>query len=255
MKSKGLLTKDSGYKLLSFLIVISLWKVLTLHFSPLIVPTMGSVLAEIHKILTSPDLYAMIPLTAGRLLAGLSLGVSLGLVLGILMGNFSQVKGVLSPLIGIMQTVPPVSWVVLALVWFGFNGKPAVFIVILSTLPVITINVCAGFRRIDKNLLEMASLYRFSKVKRLRHVILPSILPYFKSAFQIALGSGWKIAVMAEVLTTSDGIGGMIKLGRLNVEPESIIAWSILVVLLFYLSDFLIGKFLFRKETNYAATP
>jgi NitT/TauT family transport system ATP-binding protein len=52
----------------------------------------------------------------------------------------------------------------------------------------------------------------------------------------VALGSSWKIAVMGEVFTTSDGIGGMIKLARLNVEPENIIAWSIVVVMLFYVS-------------------
>ena len=93
----------------------------------------------------------------------------------------------------------------------------------------------------------MAYLYRFSSYKKVRHLLLPSVFTYFKSALKITLGSGWKIAVMAEVLTTSDGIGGMIKLARLNIEPQSIIAWSVIIVVLFYCSDMLIDKLLSRE--------
>jgi NitT/TauT family transport system permease protein len=170
-----------------------------------------------------------------------------GLIIGILMGSCQHIKGIASPIIALFQVIPPVSWVVLALVWFGFNGKPAIFIVVISTLPIIAINVCEGFSNIDSKLLEMAQLYHFSKKKCLVHVVFPSIMPYFNSAYKVALGNGWKIAVMGEVLTTNNGIGGMIKLARLNIEPENIIAWSIVIVILFYISDFLLEKLVLRK--------
>lgn len=198
----------------------------------------------------SQELLKMIFLTVIRLLIGLTIGVGIGLVTGILMGSSKIFKEILFPIIGLFQTIPPVSWVVLALVWFGFNSKPAIFIVVTSTLPVIAINIYQGISNIDQRLLQMAKLYNFSNKKRFIHLIFPSIMPYFNSAFKIALGSGWKIAVMGEVLTTSDGIGGMIKIARLNVEPENIIAWSIVIVILFYMSDFLLGKTFFRKEAS-----
>lgn len=235
------------YALLSFLLVLAVWKVLTLHFSPLVVPPINSVVKSLITIFTGEELYNMIFITILRLLVGLSIGVVLGLIVGVLMGYFKSFHGLLSPIVALFQTIPPVSWVVLALVWFGFNGKPAIFIVATSTFPVIAINVCEGISNIDNKLLEMSKLYHFSENKRFIHVILPSITPYFSSAFKVALGSGWKIAVMGEVLTTSDGIGGMIKLARLNVEPEYIIAWSIIIVMLFYLSDVILRKLIFKK--------
>lgn len=239
-------------RFLSLVLIFGSWKLLTLFFSPLVVPTIGSVFVKLYEIITTSALYEMIAITMVRLIFGLTIGVALGLVLGILMGYFPHFKGIVAPMIGILQTVPPVSWVVLALVWFGFNGKPAIFIVITSSLPVIAINVCEGIRHIDANLLQMAQIYHFSEKKKLRHIVLPSISPYFKSSFQVALGHCWKITVMGEVLTTNDGIGGMIKLSRLNIEPEAIIAWSVIVVLLFYLSDFLISTLFFRRERTYA---
>ena len=233
--------------LISIVLILVLWQVLSMIFPPLVVPPIRQVFTEILHILTSPDLSAAILITVKRLAIGLFLGVSLGIILGTAMGLSSLVKNTALPIIGIFQTVPPVSWVVLALMWFGFNGKPAIFIVLITSLPIIAINVCEGIQSIDEKLLEMAYLYRFSSYKKVRHLLLPSVFTYFKSALKITLGSGWKIAVMAEVLTTSDGIGGMIKLARLNIEPQSIIAWSVIIVVLFYCSDMLIDKLLSRE--------
>jgi len=249
MKNKEI-TQKYAYKVLSFLLILTVWKVLSTRFSPLVVPTISSVFESLLEIFMSEELLKMIFLTVIRLLIGLTIGVGIGLVTGILMGSSKIFKEILFPIIGLFQTIPPVSWVVLALVWFGFNGRPAIFIVVTSTLPIIAINVYEGISSIDQRLVEMAKLYKYSKEKRFIHVVFPSIMPYFNSAFRIALGSGWKIAVMGEVLTTSDGVGGMIKLARLNVEPENIIAWSIVIVILFYISDFLLGKTFFRKESD-----
>ncbi|WP_099469478.1 ABC transporter permease [Konateibacter massiliensis] len=241
-------------KAIAIAIVFSAWKILTCFFPPLVVPTIESVVKELTEICVTGTLYNTIKITMVRLVIGLTIGVILGLILGIMMGYVPRIKGILMPIIGILQTVPPVSWVVLALVWFGFNGKPVVFIVVISSLPIIAINVCQGIEQIDKRLMQMAKLYHFSKINKLRHVILPSIFPYFETSFRVALGSGWKIAVMGEVLTTSDGIGGMIKLARLNIEPENIIAWSIIIVLLFYISDIFIFAFMLGKDKKNAVS-
>ncbi len=152
-----------------------------------------------------------------------------------------------SSFVSILQTVPPVSWVVLALVWFGFNGKPCVFIVATATIPNMVINISSGIRSIDPELIEMARIYRFSRMKTLRHVILPSVRPYFRSALEIVVGSGWKLVVMGEVLTTNSGIGGAITTARLNVEPETIIAWAVLLVLFCFITQKLMNV-LFRRK-------
>jgi NitT/TauT family transport system permease protein len=247
------LEKPSGWDfLLAAGIILVLWQFLTLFFPPLVLPSIKSVVIKLKEIFTTPVFYKMIGLTVERMAIGLTSGVLVGLSLGILMGAVGRFRRLLMPMISIMQTVPPVSWVVLALVWFGFNGRPVMFIIVVSTVPVIAISVCEGFKHIDSRLLQMASLYHFSRSKTMRHVIFPSIAPFFQSAFRIALGSGWKIAVMGEVLTTSDGIGGMIKQARLNIEPESIIAWSAILVGLFYLSDLLIDFCLRERRKTHA---
>ena len=236
-----------GYTLLSYGIILGVWQVLTYFFSPLIIPRIPTVVACIKEIFTTATLYEMILLTTQRLIIGLGSGVLLGTILGLLMGYNSVIRKLLFPIINIFQTVPPVSWLVLALVWFGFNGKPVIFIIVTTTAPIMAITLCEGIPTIDNSLLNMARLYQFSFKKKLLHIIIPSILPHLRSGFQIALGNGWKIAVMGEVLTANDGIGGMIKNARINVAPEYVVAWSIVTVLLFYLSDIILKICIPRK--------
>lgn len=204
-------------------------------YSPLVVPTISSVADKLWEILSGAELRHALWLTILRLLAGLAVGVAAGTAVGALLGLFPRVYGIFSPYIGLMQSVPPISWLVLALIWFGFNGKASVFIVIVATLPIMAINTIEGVRNIDAKLLQMAYIYRFSRRKRLAHVILPSILPYFRAGLQVAIGIGSKTVVMGEVLTTSSGIGGEITRARLNIEPEGIVAWTIIILAVYYL--------------------
>ena len=208
----------------------------------------AQVLSTLFRLMTQSDFGATIGTTILRLIAGLAIGVGVGAVLGLLFGLCPKIEDVGTPLIHVLQAIPPVCWVVLALVWFGFNGKPCVFIVATATVPTVVINLSHGVRSVDPQLLEMARLYQFSRWKMLRHVTLPSIRPYFRSALEIVIGGGWKLAVMGEVLTTNSGIGGAITTARLNIEPDAIIAWSLLLVLGCYLTQRLLRMAFCGKE-------
>lgn len=231
--------KQKNYvcQLLSILLLGGMWQLATYFFPPMVVPPIPSVASQLVKIIANEEFVFIVGVTLMRLVAGLLIGIVIGAVLGLLFGFSEIIKDIMSPLINIMQAVPPVCWVVLALVWFGFNGKPCVFIVATATIPTVAINLSNGVHNIDQKLLEMAKLYGFSKAKTLRHIILPSVRPYFLSALEIVIGGSWKLVVMGEVLTTSSGIGGEITTARLNLEPDTIIAWAFLLVVLCYVTQ------------------
>ena len=214
-------------------LLLGAWQLASLFFPPLVVPPIAQVLSTLVRLMTQSDFGATIGTTILRLIAGLAIGVGVGAVLGLLFGLCPKIEDVGTPLIHVLQAIPPVCWVVLALVWFGFNGKPCVFIVATATVPTVVINLSHGVRSVDP---------------QLRHVTLPSIRPYFRSALEIVIGGGWKLAVMGEVLTTNSGIGGAITTARLNIEPDAIIAWSLLLVLGCYLTQRLLRMAFCGKE-------
>ena len=234
------------FRCLTAALLLGLWQLATLFFPPMVVPPIPNVTARLVQIITGKIFMSLVGTTLLRLLAGLGIGVALGSGIGLVFGICKPLEDIFAPFVSIFQTVPPVCWVVLALVWFGFNGKPCVFIVATATIPTMVINLSGGVRSIDPELIEMARMYHFSKRKTIFHVILPSVQPYFRSALEIVIGGGWKLVVMGEVLTTSTGIGGAITTARLNIEPDSIIAWALLLVFFCFLTQILL-KLLFCR--------
>ena len=195
-------------------LLLGLWQLAALFFPPLVVPPIPQVAATLAELIREPDFWPTVGTTLLRLVTGLGIGITAGAVLGLLFGLYPKLEDVGTPLIHVLQSVPPVCWVVLALVWFGFNGRPCIFIVATATVPTVVINLSHGVRGVDRQLLEMARLY---------------------------------LAVMGEVLTTNSGIGGAITSARLNVQPDAIIAWSFLLVVGCFLTQKLLRLICCRK--------
>lgn len=238
---KTSIIRDNKYRIISLLTILAIWQLLAKLYSPLVVPSIKEVLYALKDIFTNEKLLKEILITINRLIVALSISIFIGSIIGLLIGFIKSVREILSPIIGIMQSVPPISWIVLAIIWFGLDGKASIFMVIVSTMPIMIINIVEGIRNIDQKLIEMGTLFTFSKVKILRYIIIPSIMSYFKSALKILAGHGWKVIVMGEVLTTSNGIGGGLTNARLNIETDYIFAWTFIIVALFYTTDKLIS--------------
>lgn len=225
--------KSKSY-LIATLLITGIWWGMSQLYSPLVVPPISTVLIKIVEILSSLRMWEEILKTVIRLLTGLGMGLLLGATIGIVSGFFKPFEEIARLILGIIQVVPPISWLILAIIWFGFNGTVSVFIVMMSVIPTIAICMTDGIGQIDKNLCEMGKLFNFSRSNQFRYIILPSIWPFIMSGFKIALGASWKTVVMGEVLTTSSGIGGQITQARLNIEAETVIAWTVIVVVLYY---------------------
>lgn len=234
------------YNLISFVIVMTIWWIGTFFFPPLVVPTIKMVCISIIKILSSAQLRFQILLTLERLLIALLLGNLIGFVIGYFSGVNEVFRNLVKPVISILQVTPPVALLIIAIMWFGFNGKPAIAIALLSILPTIVISVQEGILNIDPKLVQMGKTFKLSKESIFKDIVLPSISPHITSGWKISLGTACKTIVMGEVLTTSTGIGGNISDARLNLEPETVIAWTIITIIIFIFID-LVVKALLRK--------
>ena len=232
--------------------MLALWWVLSLVYPPLVVPPIPAVGKMLARILSASDLVQEAAKTLGRLAVGLFFGLTAGCLVGYVCGVCRMCRELCKPILGILQVMPPVALLVLAIIWFGFNGKPAVLIVALAIFPIIAITVQDAVIHVDRKLLEMGTVFKYTKKQRFFLITWPSVKPQFYSGLRIALGTASKTVVMGEVLTTSSGIGGEIMNARLNIEPEAIIAWTIVSVCMHYVLDAVVGLLFISKEHNYA---
>lgn len=238
---------NNKYRVVSIILILILWELLAYIYSPLVIPNIKFVFKALIEILSNKESLKQIIVTTKRLTIALGISITLGSILGLLIGSSKKLLIIFKPILSIMQSVPPISWLVLAIIWFGLEGKASIFIVVISTLPMMIINLIEGINNVDCKLIEMGKVFKFSKQKMIINVMIPSIVSYFQSALQIVIGLGWKIVIMGEVLSSSNGIGGEITNARLNIETNYIFAWTIIIVLLFYGTDKLILYIFNRK--------
>ena len=99
----------------------------------------------------------------------------------------------------------------------------------------MTISLVNSINNIDKKLLEVADVFHLTKFKKWKYIIVPSLYPAFETALIVCLGTGVKLVVMAEVLTIDSGIGGQITNARINIETEMVIAWSVIIVGIYFI--------------------
>ncbi len=221
----------------AIILIIGLWYLLSLFNKPNVIPPVSMVAKQLGVILTSPDMLKNIGITFFRLFIAMLISVTLGIAIGVASFIIPKLKDVLKEMLNIFQVVPPVSVLIMAIMWFGLNGIPAIFIVSFSLIPLISIQVIESIENIDVKLLEMSKVFELSNLDLVFKVYVPSVRQQIWTAITVGLTMGSKIVVMAEVLTTSTGIGGKITTARLNLEPETVIAWTVIMVCLYYILE------------------
>ena len=184
-----------------------------------------------------------------RIALGFFLALLLGLLTGIAAFRFELVKDLLSPLLTMMKTVPVASFIILILVWFG-SRYLAVIVALLIVFPQIYFAVLSGLNSTDRELLEMARVFRVSGWRRAWQVYCPALWPYLTGACSSALGMSWKAGIAAEVIgTPARSIGEQLYLSKIYMATAELFAWTLTVIVLSILFEKAV-MWLLRKAGN-----
>lgn len=226
----------------SVLLVVALWDWAARHLGPLVLPTPQQTLASLGQILRTPEAWQALAATARRTAIGYGLAVVAGSVLGMLAGRSLTATWMARPLVTVLMGMPPIAWLVLALLWFGAGDGTPVFTVFVACFPIVFVGALQGTRTLDGRLHELALSLRLPPLQRLSDVYLPHIASYLFAACITALGMAWKVVLMAELLATSDGAGAelALALARSQLDMAATLAWVGAVVGLLLLTEYLV---------------
>ena len=214
----------------SLLLFVALWELGAGFYGPLILPDPLTTFATLWGLVQSGVAWPELAVTARRALAGLLLAVTVGSALGLLAGLSMTASMMARPWVTLLLGMPPIAWLVLAMLWFGAGDGTPVFTVFVACLPVVFIGALQGTRTLDHHLKDMARAYRLPWRMRLTDLYLPHVAAYLFPAWITALGSSWKVAVMAELLATSDGVGAALAVTRSHLDTGASLAWICAVV-------------------------
>jgi len=185
--------------------------------------------------------------TLGRVLIGLLAGLAAGYLLAFATHFLPWASVLLAPAVRVLRATPVVSFILLLYLWVTRANIPGV-IAALMVLPVAWGSVSTGLDSVDKNLLEMSRVYRFSRVKTLRLIYLPSLRTHFVGGFLTAFGLAWKAGVAAEVLCPPKyAIGSQIQQAKTALETPELFAWTLVLIVLSLVLELVLRRLLGRR--------
>lgn len=182
------------------------------------------------RLALSADAQEVLLLTGSRALAGFALAAIAGIGIGIAAGYAPAVMRLARPLLTVILGVPPIAWIVLTMMWFGTSGLTVAATILIAATPVVFVSAAEAIATRDRGLDSMAEVFGYGVIGRFWHVDLRQAAGALFPALALALGTAFKVAVMAEMLANAGGIGGALARARAMLDVPEALAWVLLAV-------------------------
>lgn len=229
----------SGFgALASILVFLAFWDYGSQIYGNFILPSPQISLAKLLEMLIYGKAVEYLWITTYRAVIGFALAITVGSLLGTLAGLSSTLSMAVRPLVTILIGIPPIAWIVLALLWFGADDSTPIFTILVTALPISFAAGVQGARTLDKGLTAMAKSFAVSRCMLFYDVQLPHILSYLFPSWITALGSSWKVVVMAELLSSNSGVGAGLAMARVNIDTAAMMAWIIAIVTVLLIAEY-----------------
>lgn len=227
-------------KVLAAASILGVWWAGALILPADIVPMPTKVAAAIGRLATSGDGWFHLGQTVWRIVVGFVISAVLGIGVGLLMGVGRRVASFLELWITFIITIPSLCWAIIALAWFGLRNSAAFFTIVAVTFPLIAINFWSGVESIDMSLVEMAQVFGAGRRLTIRRVVMPQLVPYAIAAARYGLPMAWKMAIIAEMLGMSNGVGYMLMYWFHVLNMTQVFAWMLMFTSVMIFVEYLV---------------
>jgi NitT/TauT family transport system permease protein len=113
---------------------------------------------------------------------------------------------------------------------------------VLIVFPYVTMNVWEGTKAMDKELTDMAMVFRANRFLLLRKVLIPQLMPYIFSSLRISFALSWKIALVSEAFGAGRGVGKELMYWFQGIRADMMLAWGVSFMVLMVLIDVMVLK-------------
>ena len=192
-----------------------------------------------------------------RVAAGFALGAVLGLLTGATVGLSRKAEALLDPSFQALRAIPSLAWVPLLLLWLGIDEASKIALIAIGAFFPVYMGVSAGFRDIDRKLMEVGHMYGLGPVAMVRRIMFPAALPPVFTGLRNGLSLAWMFMVAAELIAATKGLGYLLTDGRETSRADIVLAAIVLLAIVGKLSDsvmqYLEQRLLRWRDTHDAA--
>lgn len=217
-------------------VLLLLWQVYADHH-PYVLPRLSKVGSRLHH---EPTLFVRnAATTLEEAVVGGVIGMGAAFALAVLMFYVRVVERAIMPIAVVLNVTPLVAIAPALVVALGFGMTPKFVIAALLVFFPFLVNVLAGLRDVDPQVLDVAATLDATRTEVLWRIRLPSSLPYLFAAARICLPLSLVGAVVAEFVAAGEakGLGTLVvtaaSLGDLGTLYAAVVVLAALGVALF----------------------
>ncbi|MCF6465310.1 ABC transporter permease [Clostridium sp. Cult2] len=225
--------KDRKLSIISKIIIIGFWILLSkLIDNEIIFPTIKSTLISLMDIIKGPNFINIIKYSLIRSLFGFLISLFLAILIGILSSISKVIYNSMIPVIKFLSSVPTMAIIILALIWLNNEFAP-MFVGFIMVFPILYETVLNGILNVNRNIIDMAQLYKVDKITIIKDIYLPSIFLNLSLVFTSTIGINLKMVIAGEALAQPKyGIGSNLQLQKTYLNTSGVFAWIIIILLI-----------------------
>jgi ABC-type nitrate/sulfonate/bicarbonate transport system permease component len=167
---------------------------------------------------------------------GLAVSTVAAVALGLIIGSSSFLSKATYTTVEFLRPIPSVALIPLAVLLFGVKIESSLFLVIYASFWQVLLQVLYGVADVDPVADNTARSYGLGPIARARYVVWPTVLPYLITGIRLASAVALILAITAELVIGSPGLGYQIALTQSGgAVPEMyalIVATGIIGVLI-----------------------
>lgn len=176
----------------------------------LLVPTFSATMSAWWSAVSSGVLPERAWASLQVLAIGFTTGVTLAGVLTVLAITTRLGTDFLETMTAMLNPLPAIALLPLALIWFGLGIGSLVFVLVHSVLWAVALNTHAGFRGVSQTLRMVGRNYGLSGLRLVITILIPAAFPSILAGLKIGWAFAWRTLIAAElVFGVASGKGGL----------------------------------------------
>ena len=193
------------------LVLAAIWQAYASYLNnPLVLPTFLATLQSFIERVASGELVGKAWVSIKVLLQGYVIGMALALLLTVLAVATRIGNDLLETLTAMLNPLPAIALLPLALIWLGLGNPSIVFVLIHAVMWPVALNTHSGFLGVSNTLRMVGRNYGLSGLGYVRQILIPAAFPSILAGLKIGWAFAWRTLIAAElVFGTSSGSGGL----------------------------------------------
>ena len=233
------------------LVLIVLWQLAARWVdNDLLLPSASATAQAWWTSLFNGELVARTATSLWVLLRGYALGVLCAFVLTSLAMTTAVGRDLLSLLTGMLNPLPSIALLPLALLWFGLGTGSLLFVLVHAVLWPLALSVYSGFESVSPTLRMIGRNYGLSGLRQVAWILTPAALPSVLSGLRVGWAFAWRTLIAAELVfganTGAGGLGWYIYQNRNELYTDKVFAGLLTVILIGLIVEHLVFDTLAR---------